>query len=635
MDPRLTILFFLLFSMVSRAQFGSNKSQFEALSEMTTVAAEEPFQVALKITHPQGYHSYYQFPGSAGRALQVNWELPEGFSASEVTFPTPHLNKTQQEGRTTLSYGYEGEVIFLFAITPPADLPKEISLKGNANWLVCNDTGCLPESSSFTIALKAGDSPTPNSSTASTFEKARAHYPKSSAGWTFSTEDAEDEVFLTVKPPAGIQMQPPFYYYSADGQIDAQAEQESEINEEDIRLFLTLNQGNEALGTSAVPRGKSLPGIFTYHDAQGKEHAIKVGEGSFKAPETTATKKASAEEIAEGLALYEAAGEPNVVDLDGKVEKTQSLFTTLGLVFIGGLLLNLMPCVFPVLGLKVMGFVSLAGEDESKIKNHGLVFGLGVLVTMWILASVIISLGLNWGEQLSNPIFLGAIIILLFLMGLNLFGIFEFGTSMTSVGGDLQAKKGYSGSFFSGALTTLIATPCSGPFLGVVMGIALSASKPIALLIFTVFAIGISSPYILLSFFPALIKKLPRPGAWMESFKQVMSFLVFATVVFFLKSFHKLVGDVHFNLFLFALTAIALGVYIYGRWGTFMTPVGKRRIVGYGLAGLFTFGGMLWAYSTARPPVKHQLVWQEWFPGSLELSRSKKRIVWVDYTADW
>jgi thiol:disulfide interchange protein DsbD len=226
-------------------------------------------------------------------------------------------------------------------------------------------------------------------------------------------------------------------------------------------------------------------------------------------------------------------------------------------------------------------------------------------------------------------------IIVFFLMGLNLFGLFEFGSKMTSVGGELQSKKGYSGSFFSGVLTTLVATPCSGPFLGAVMAFALSQeNRSIQFAVFTVFGLGIASPYVILSLFPALIKKLPRPGAWMETFKQVMAFFVFATVVFFMKGYLKIVGEDHFNIFLFALCLIGLGVYLYGRYGTPTIAKTKRLVTGYGLAGLMTFGGLAWAYSTAKPP-KQGLAWHEWYPGIMEISRPKGRIIWLDYTADW
>ena len=167
------------------------------------------------------------------------------------------------------------------------------------------------------------------------------------------------------------------------------------------------------------------------------------------------------------------------------------------------------------------------------------------------------------------------------------------------------------------------------------MAFALSQdNKAIQFAVFTVFGLGIASPYILLSFFPALIKKLPRPGAWMETFKQVMAFFVFATAVFFMKGYLKLVGDDHFNVFLFALCLIGLGVYMYGRYGNQAIAKTKRYVTGFGLAGLMTVGGIAWAYSTAKPP-EPGLAWNEWYPGIMEQSRSKKRIIWVDYTADW
>jgi thiol:disulfide interchange protein DsbD len=227
-------------------------------------------------------------------------------------------------------------------------------------------------------------------------------------------------------------------------------------------------------------------------------------------------------------------------------------------------------------------------------------------------------------------------IIIFFLMGLNLFGLFEIGTSLTSVGGELQAKKGFSGSFFSGALTTLVATPCSGPFLGAVMAFALSQeNKFVQFTVFTVFAFGISAPYLVLSFFPSLIKKLPRPGAWMETFKQVMAFFVMATAVFFMKGFLKLVGENHFNSFLFALCLIGLGIYTYGRFFTPMVSKTKRFGVGLGVAGLLSLSGISWAYSVSKPEANYGLVWHEWYPGIMELNRSKKRTIWLDYTADW
>ena len=210
--------------------------------------------------------------------------------------------------------------------------------------------------------------------------------------------------------------------------------------------------------------------------------------------------------------------------------------TLVGLAWLGGLILNLMPCVFPVIGLKIMGFVRQAGENRAQISRHGWIFTLGVLLSFWILVGILLILRdglehqLGWGFQLQEPIFVLVLAMLLFLFGLSLSGVFEMGISITGLGSNLSQKAGLSGSFFSGVLATVVATPCMAPFLGVAVGAALTMSALPSFIIFTSIAIGLSTPYLLLSFFPAWLGKLPRPGAWMESFKQFMAFPVYATV---------------------------------------------------------------------------------------------------------
>lgn len=350
------------------------------------------------------------------------------------------------------------------------------------------------------------------------------------------------------------------------------------------------------------------------------------------------------EQIAEMAALYNAEQSINFEKLGtaGKVKTT--FLTAIFGAFVGGIILNLMPCVFPVLGIKVMGFVQLAGDDEKKIRLHGLAFTMGLVVSMWCLAGVILFLKLavgesvNWGQQMGNPYFVGGIICLLFILGLNMAGVFEMGTTMTRVGGGLQKKKGYSQSFFSGILTTLIATPCSGPFLGAAMGYTLAQSAPVAIFLFTVFALGIALPYLLLSFFPAAIKKLPRPGPWMETFKVTMAFALFATSAFFLKTYGGQTGTDGMAWLTMALVVIALAFYFYGRWSLPHLSKKVRLLKGTVLPlAVVGIGGWM-AYHSAQftaPPTPLE-GWQSWRPGKVEyLTRKKNRVVFVDYTADW
>jgi thiol:disulfide interchange protein DsbD len=328
-----------------------------------------------------------------------------------------------------------------------------------------------------------------------------------------------------------------------------------------------------------------------------------------------------------------------------------TVWTALLGAFIGGILLNLMPCVFPVLGLKVMGFVEQAGSDPRKIRMHGIAFTLGLVVSMWILAAVILVMKLsfgqdvNWGAQMGNPYFVVSIIVLLFLLGLNMAGVFEIGTSLTRVGGNVHPHKGYTSSFFSGILTTLIATPCSGPFLGAAMGYTLAQPAAKAMFLFTIFALGIAFPYLLLSFFPSLINKLPRPGAWMETFKVTMAFALFATVAFFMQAFGGQTGVDGLSWLAMALVVLGLAAFFYGTWSPPHVKAFKRRWFGFVLPALIAMTGGWMALDAANyrsaesTTVAHHaggLDWQNWTPGKIEyILEKKKKIVWVDYTADW
>ena len=648
---------FLCFAISANAQFGAPETESSLVVGVTSVAPGETFTVAVELTHAPEWHSYYKNPGGVGMPLSLTWKLPEGFGGGDVIFPTPHKASVPgAEGDVTF-YGYEGRNVFLADVTVPenAEIGSEIDFEVGAMWLVCNDRGCNQERVTFNDSITISEKTVPNPDGVVLIEEAREHLPKAGKDIPLSISETDAGIIVTAGLPAEVENPKTAYFYSSDRQIDAQQKQSVSFKDGKAVFSLKRNLGDEANFIEAGPKLASLDGIVVIK-AGGSEFAFQVS-GAFGGVEETAvsgepqtgeevveseakgfSSQWTEEEIAEGAALYSTDDRPKFELLDGSEEKKLTLLPALGLVFVGGLLLNLMPCVLPVLGLKIMSFVQQAGEDESKVKKHGMVFGLGVLVSMWILSGLIIAAGETWGAQLTSPIFVAGIIILLFLMGLNLAGVFEFGTAMTSVGGELQSKKGYSGSFFSGVLTTLIATPCSGPFLGAVMGFALAEKAPIALLVFTMFALGIASPYIVLSFFPKLINKLPRPGAWMEHFKKGMSFALFATVAFFLRSFANQTGYDGLSWLLFALVVIAFAAWIYGTWSTPMQSKKIRMGIGYGLTILVALLGIKMtsiAVKKEAPILAGGDDWKQWFPGAMELSRSKKRIAWIDYTAEW
>ncbi len=313
--------------------------------------------------------------------------------------------------------------------------------------------------------------------------------------------------------------------------------------------------------------------------------------------------------------------------------------------FIGGLILNIMPCVFPVLGIKVTSVVQQAGEDRRKVVLHGLMYTVGILLSFWVLGGLAIALNKGWGSQLQSASFNFFLAAFFLIFALNMAGLFEIGTSAIGVGTGLQSKSGLGGSFFSGLLATVVATPCSAPFLGTALGATLALPPSYSMLIFTLIGLGLASPFLLLSVFPGLISALPRPGAWMESFKQGMSFLLFGTAGFMLYVLTNKIEGLPVLFAILSLVLIALGCWIYGRWALPHKPARTQNIAR--LLTLLTIGSALWlgmpeasatrshSAEVANPQDPDRLIWDVWSPEKVNTLRAAKQPVYIDFTASW
>lgn len=310
--------------------------------------------------------------------------------------------------------------------------------------------------------------------------------------------------------------------------------------------------------------------------------------------------------------------------------------------FIGGLILNVMPCVFPVLGIKIMGVVRQAGEDKRQILLHGLAYTFGILLCFWALGGLVVALGKSWGFQLQSPGFVFGLAAFFLVFALNMAGVFEMGASAVGVGAELQAKQGLGGSFFSGLLAVVVATPCSAPFLGPALGFAVTLPAAEALLMFSFIGLGLASPFLLLSLMPGLVAALPRPGAWMESFKQGMSFLLFGTVAFLVWVLTAMIEGQDLLFTLLGMVVLALGCWIYGRWSLPHKPA-RTRLIAVVLALLSVAGGLAMGWpkvdkgapSATGAQVENGLTWEAWSPELVEKLRAENRPVYVDYTAKW
>ena len=500
--PLLAIATLVATAVASAAPVRSGHVAAELLAENTSIQPGKPFAVGLHLHMDEHWHTYWQNPGDSGTPTKIEWNLPPGFTAGELQWPVPQRILTPP----LVSYGYEGDVLLIAEITPPADLPTgtTVKLQGHAEWLMCLDQ-CMPGDAQLSLTLPVSPGP-PQADPATTarFADARAHQPVAGdAALSGSFTAAGDAVTLTVPLPAHANVDPGsvyFYPISPDAVAPAAA-QNARVEGDRLVLQLTKNEYAEHSPTQ-------LAGVLTAAGGFPPDHP--------------------------GRALAITAQPDRAAPA---AAATVSLLGVLLPAFLGGMILNLMPCVFPVLGIKIMGFVNQAGADRRKVTLHGIVFTVGVLISFWVLAGALLALRaggqqLGWGFQLQSPGFVFGLAVFLLAFGLNLSGVFEFGLSATSVGGSLQMKSGYAGSFFTGVLATVVSTPCAAPFLAPALGAAVTLPPVQSLTLFTVIALGLSTPYLVLSIFPNLVKLLPRPGAWMETFKQFMAFPLYATVAF-------------------------------------------------------------------------------------------------------
>lgn len=588
----------------------------ELISEVSSIKAGTPFWVAVRLKMIEHWHTYWQNPGDSGLATRLEWQLPAGFKAAPLQWPYPQ--KIEAAGLVT--FGYEGEILLLSEITPPATLgdATPVTLAVAANWLVCKEE-CLPESADLKLKLAFGDGQ-PDSKNARLFATARARLPLDSKLWQMSAATINNVIMLRVLPPAGFNgdLSGLYFFPAQSALIDYATPQAVKKSGESITIELKRSEFAQALP-------ERLEGVlYAPVSLAGERRAIKVSV-------------ALAQEVPAAAAPTAAA--------TNSLPGVSSIWLALLFSFVGGLILNLMPCVLPVLSIKVLDFVKQAGSDKGKVWQHGLVFTAGVLVSFWILAGALIALRaggeqLGWGFQLQSPKFLVALAILFFLFGLNLFGVFEVGTSLMGVGSQASNKSGWLGSFWSGALATIVATPCTAPFMGSALGFALTQPVWASMLIFTFLGLGMSAPYLALSLAPALLKYLPRPGDWMVAFKQFMGFLLMGTVVWLVWVLGQQAGINSVAGLLGALVLSGMGAWVWGRWGNIMQVARIRHAAHFVVIALISVGLIvsLRLAAEGQPNAvapRDGINWQPFSPQKVSELRAAGKPVFIDFTAAW
>lgn len=598
----------------------------ELVSESTGIQAGAPFWVGLRLDHEPHWHTYWKNPGDSGLGTSLTWDLPDGFTAGPVIWPTPQFIPLDP----LVSYGYEGTTLLMVRLDPPGDLVvgQSLDLRVRVDWLACHEV-CIPGGANLELSLPVvGGSPTLSPDQASLFARTRAALPLEGVGWPVSLSGVGDQLKLDVRLPEGSVVDPDtvFFFNQDESVIEPGAPQE--ITFVDGLLSLRLTPAVYADGPVDAVSGVLFADSGFGDSVPGNAVSLDAAINSSGA--------ATELSVIESVATQAAPKKPI------------SLPAALILAFVGGLILNLMPCVFPVLSIKILSFVQQAGEDRGRILRHGLVFALGVLVSFWALAGTLIALRaggaqLGWGFQLQSPFFIVLIAAVLFMLSLSLIGVFEIGGSLIGVGAG-KGNSGYSGSFFTGVLATVVATPCTAPFMGSALAFALTQPAVVSLIVFTVLGIGMSAPYVLLSAVPSLLRLMPRPGAWMETFKQLMAFPLLATVIWLTWVLGQQVNIDGITQFLFGLLLLGIACWIYGRW---TTPIRSTavRLIARAIAVIIVVFGLYVASAGTRSPITAvipagevapgEIGWQTYDRDELMALRAAGTPVFLDFTAAW
>ena len=599
--------------------------EVELRSAARAVAPGDTIAVAIRLLPNPGWHTYWRHAGDVGSPPAVTWRLPEGYTAAPLRWPAPE----RIESPPLASYGYEREVHLLGAVHVPssARVGSTARLAAALTWVVCEEecvAGDVDVALSVPVAARtAADEPVARALAAEA-----ARIPARREGWTFRAAVDSANVRLHVYPPGEAARTPPRarFFIDSAGVIDHAAQPR-------VRAWpagFELRMGRSAFVGRTPSR---ITGVLEVDTAAGAPRMVLEVDAPVVAMAQLAAAAPPAAGGGGGWASLVAAGL---------------------LALLGGTLLNLMPCVLPVLSIKTLGIAEAASHDGRTARRHVVFFAAGVLVSMWALVGVLLALRaagteVGWGYQLQNPAVVGALALLIFAAGLNMAGVFE----LVPVGGGLaaatsRAPRGVE-AFLGGVLVTALATPCSAPFLAAAVAYAVTAGAAQSFVVFTALGLGLIWPLALVAAVPRLRAWLPKPGAWMVTLRQVLSFPLFATVVWLAWVLGRQAGVDALAALLAACTLLAFGLWALGRFGTLAEPAGRRRLAQV-LATAAAAGALALvsgaraqgpsaagAVQAAGPASRAggELAWRPFSAETLEAQRDSGRVVLLDFTADW
>ena len=587
----------------------SAKTKVDLLVESAEAKPGTTVMVGLHLRMPDHWHTYWQNPGDSGDSTKMTWEnLPEGITAGAIQWPVPE----KVEWLEMFTYAYHHDVLLMIPLTLSADLkPGEYQLNGKVVWLECEES-CLPGDKQVAATLVVGEDtkPGPNREL---FETWREKLPDTKvlpaipASWTGKPVEGKREI--AIEAPFGKGAVVAFIPDSAKDKawsISHDSVQVIEMKQTLIRKTVESEQGEWPAVISGVLRVE-LDGAV-----QGYRTEVQIGDG---------------EETVAGTVT---------------AESVQSIWLILGGAFLGGLILNIMPCVLPVISLKILGFVQQSQESPERVRKLGLTYALGVWASFLALAGVLISAKnstqmASWGMQMQSPYFNLVLLLVVVLVALNLFGVFEVtlgGSTMTKAS-ELSSREGFMGAFFNGVLATALATPCTAPFLAGAMGVALTQGQGTIIAAMSAVAFGLASPYVILSFRPDWLKFLPKPGDWMVQFKMIMGFPMLAAGIWILSFTGPMFGKAGVLWLGVLLVFVALAAWVFGEFKQRAASMSLRPLVACGVLLLSGYGlAMEWGLDW-RKTRNDSIQWTAWSPEAEQKARTVGKVVLIDFTADW
>jgi thiol:disulfide interchange protein/DsbC/DsbD-like thiol-disulfide interchange protein len=592
----------------------------ELVAARTALTPGQPLTLALRLVMQRGWHTYWQNPGDSGLPTTIEWKLPPGIFAGGIQWPVPQVLPVGP----LVNFGYEGEVLLLVdvAVAPDFLSGKTTTLAARADWLVCKEI-CIPEGVDLTLALPVATSAESDPRWGAPIEQARAALPKPLAGWRVTATGLRDKVELALAADGGAVDPGKLQFFPfAEGKIEPAGAQVA--LRDGARTTLTL-----AVARQRVGEFTRVAGVLTASDGFGSRRAATIDvplTGAVAAPTAVASAVA-----AQPAPITAETGEASL-----------PLFVALAFAFVGGILLNLMPCVFPVLSLKVLGFAT-HGDSRAAMRKHGLAFAAGVVVSFWALAALLVALRaagqqLGWGFQLQSPVVVTALAILFFALALNLSGLFEVRQLVPSALAGWNARNPYVNDALSGVLAVVIASPCSAPFMGAALGYALTESVPVTWATFTALGLGMALPYVLLALFPSWRAKLPKPGPWMLRLRQLLAFPLYATVVWLAWVLGaQLDNDAVARLgAVLLLMAFALWLWPALRKGSRVSGAGAiAAIVAAVIVGWPLVTAVPSVDAAPRAAVADSGPWRNYSADRVAQLTSAGRPVFVDFTAAW